>query len=204
MEHETKLYSCLFWKGLQLTPPLDYLNLKSLHFWCRHPVAGWHFGCGTRWHNVAGVWVSLQLKRLPRWSSTKPCYQPTPYLRQDVRRHKIPWTCAFPSLLAGDMRYSSRAESELLNLHTYGTQDMYLEQKSMVQLPSWYLPPTHQGCFWICNLHGHIKTTMTIQRHCLINLPGDLCYANDNEKHREFTCQNSITVWHKRKQSNAL
>ena len=99
MEHETKLYSCLFWKGLHLTTPLDYLNLKSLHFWCRHPVAGWHFGCGTRWHNVAGVWVSLQLKRLPRWLSTKPCYQPTPYLRQDVRRHKIPWTCwtcAFP------------------------------------------------------------------------------------------------------------
>ena len=36
MEHETKLYSCLFWKGLQLTPPLDYLNLKSLHFWSKH------------------------------------------------------------------------------------------------------------------------------------------------------------------------
>ena len=140
---------------------------------------------------MAGVWVSLQLKRLPRWLSTKPCYQPTPYLRQDVRRHKIPWTCAFPSLLAGDMRYSSRAESELLNLHTCGTQDMYLGQKSMVQLPSWYLPPTHQDCFWICNLHGHIKTTMTIQRHCLINLPGDLCYANGNERHQEFNTTGS-------------
>ena len=150
MEHETKLYSCLFWKGLQLTPPLDYLNLKSLHFrskhsqvckgWCRHPVAGWHFGCGTRWHKVAqggtrwhsvaqcgtrwhkvaGVWISLQLKRLPRWSSTKPCYQPTPYLRQDVRRHEIPWTCwtsAF--LLAEGMWYRGRAEIELPFLHTY-------------------------------------------------------------------------------------
>ena len=96
-----------------------------------------------------------------------------------------------PFLLGGDMRYSSRAESELLNLHTCGTQDMYLGQKSMVQLPSWYLPPTHQGCFWICNLHGHIKTTKTIQRHCLINLPGDLCYANGNERHQEFNTTGS-------------
>ena len=132
MEHETKLYSCLFWKGLQLTPPLDYLNLKSLHFWskhiqvckgwCRHPVAGWHFGCGTRWHKVAQCGTRwLVSGSLSSSSDSHVGRRPNLVTSQrltwdktlgDIRYRGHAGHVPSPFLLAGDMWYRGRAESE--------------------------------------------------------------------------------------------